>query len=147
LSTITPVTLGFVPVPDGDLPPAPMIEAGIETPRGVFTYVWLLDSGANRSFLPADTIQDFGLDPGGLSTAAITTGAGPRAALRLPTDTFLYVVVEELRIPIAPCFLLNADPSGAGEFEDAEMILGRDFFLAFAEVAFSQAKQEVHLRP
>jgi hypothetical protein len=147
LSAVSPVTLGFVPVLGGDVPPAPFIEADIETPTGLVTYIWLVDSGANRSFLPADAIAEFGLDRDSLRDARITTGAGMRAALELPADTYLFVIVEELKVPITPYFLLNTDPEGNGEFEDGELILGRDFFLGFAEVAFSQAKQELHLRP
>lgn len=147
MSAVTPITLGFVPDPHGHLPPPPLIEAGIEAPDGIFTYVWLLDSGASRSCLPADSIEEIGVDQGELARVSVETGAGWRAALELPTDTFLHVVVgDDLRIPIAPFFLLNTDPSEESEFEDAEMILGRDFFFSFAEVAFSQAKQEVHLR-
>jgi hypothetical protein len=147
LSAVSPVTLGFVPVPDGDVPPAPFIEVGIETPTGLVTYVWLVDSGANLSFLPADAIEEFGLDREDLTDARITTGANMRAALELPAGAHLWVAVEGLRVPITPYFLLNTDPEGNGEFQDADPILGRDFFLGFAEVAFCQEKRELHLRP
>jgi hypothetical protein len=146
LSTASSIRLSYVYVPDEGDPPPPVIEVDIRGPAGVAPYACLLDSGANHSAFPASSIDDFGIATDDLVATRVRTAGGLRPSLGLRRPDLVIVEIEEQRIPIQPYFLLDRDDLIRQEWEEHDPVLGRDFFLGFEEVAFSQTRQEVHLR-
>ena len=76
----------------------------------------------------------------------VRTAGGLRPSLELRRPDLVVVEIENQRIPIQPYFLLDRDDVTQEEWEEHDPVLGRDFFLGFDEIAFSQSRQEIHLR-
>jgi hypothetical protein len=111
-----------------------VVEAGVQTPQGIYPARFLLDSGADCTMLPKSFGELIGLDFGRLPTLTVTgiEGRGMKA-FKGP----LRLQIAGLNLPPIPCLYAASDTT--------PLLLGREGFFDLFDIRFDNQHKKLVL--